>query len=63
MSKKIQWNFKDVPADVYDKIIKIQAGLKIAKARKTSIEHICYALIRKGAGINKPSETEKEDII
>lgn len=52
-AKKIQWNFKDVPADVYEEVINIQAALKIAGKSKTSIEHICYVLIRKGIVLQK----------
>lgn len=48
---KKQWNFKNVPADVYEKVISIQARAKIAGKSKTSIEQICYTLIRKGAGL------------
>jgi len=52
-TKKIQWNFKDVPADIYEEVINIQAALKIAGKSKTSIEQICYVLIKKGINVQK----------
>lgn len=62
--KKKQWNFKNVPADIYEKVVKIQAAMKVAGASKTSLEHICYQLIRKGANMpDKPKTKVVDDLV
>lgn len=59
MDKKVQWNLKDVPPDIFEFVIGLQSKLKIGKQKSTSIEKICYVLIRKGAGLTK--ETTKDE--
>jgi hypothetical protein len=58
MSDKTQWNFKNVPKDIFDTVLDLQSKLKKAKSKKTSIEQICYALIRRGAGMQADKNQE-----